>query len=114
MPFVTRDLLESIIAHVDSGTDAVVAVHTPGGRLEPLCAWYGQGCAPAIESAWDSGDRSLHGMLSRVNTRAIPIERLVALADADRLFLNVNTAADLERARALAAMAAGDGVRSES
>lgn len=73
------------------GDEACVPEH--GGHLEPLAALYDREAllreaAAAIESA----DRSMHGVVSRLRARRVPLD--------ERYFLNVNTAADAARMEA--------------
>ena len=85
----------------------MVPVGRRAGEFEPLCAWYGPRCATAIESEWDTGDRSLHGLLRRVSTIVVPPDALAPIGSAERLFFNVNSEVDLVDARRLAADDAG-------
>jgi molybdopterin-guanine dinucleotide biosynthesis protein A len=103
LPFVTRALLASLLAHAHatSDADAVVFAGAEPDSLEPLCAWYAPRCADVIEAHWNAGERSLHAVLRRVRTRVIPREALRAFGDPDILLWNVNTPDDLVRARAL-------------
>lgn len=74
---------------------AVVA--SAGGRLQPLCAAYGAGALPVARERLDRSERSLRGFLDRLEIRAIELG-----AEEGWRLLNVNTPADLERARARA------------
>src|SRR6476659_4048976 len=51
LPFVTRELLDRLIADVDGDVDAVVPRSARG--LEPLCAVYRKVCAPALRARLD-------------------------------------------------------------
>jgi molybdopterin-guanine dinucleotide biosynthesis protein A len=103
MPFVTRELCAALVARAAAGdADAVVPQSPTAKLLEPMCAWYAPVCADAIAAGWDAGDRSLHGMLARVRTVVLPLHVVERAGDPDRLFLNVNTQAELERARHMA------------
>jgi molybdopterin-guanine dinucleotide biosynthesis protein A len=84
-------------------SDAAVPAGRTPGEFEPLCAWYAPRCADAIEAEWAAGDRSLHGLLRRVSTVVVPVERVAKLGSAERLFFNVNSEDDLLRARQMAA-----------
>lgn len=102
LPFVNTALFRALVARAGNDVDAVVAVGPHAPDIEPLCAWYGPRCAGAIEAAWARGDRSLRGFIAAVRTRMLEPAEVAACGDVDRLFLNVNTPADLARARALA------------
>jgi molybdopterin-guanine dinucleotide biosynthesis protein A len=114
LPFVTRELCEALAARGAIGdADAVVprstaAPHLEGDgatRLEPMCAWYAPICAGTIAAMWDSGDHSMHGLLTRMRTVVLDPAVVAAAGDPARMFLNVNTESDLARAREIA----GDG-----
>jgi molybdopterin-guanine dinucleotide biosynthesis protein A len=99
MPFVTVDLLGHLIAACQD-VDAVVP-HV-GGRDQPLCAVYAQSCRPAIEQTLAQGIARVGAFLELVAVTRLTEEALTGFGDPDRLFLNVNTPADLVRARQLA------------
>ena len=104
MPFVTPELLRALVSFARDGDfDAVVPAARESGALEPLCAWYAPAAAAAIESRWNSGRRGLHELLGSLNTCILPADFVATIGEAERLFFNVNTQADLEAARALAA-----------
>lgn len=103
LPFVTAALLRALAAAAGPECDAVVPAGRRPGEFEPLCAWYGPRCATAIEAEWETGDRSLHGLLRRVSTIVVPSDAVAAIGSAERLFFNVNSEVDLVEARRLAA-----------
>jgi molybdopterin-guanine dinucleotide biosynthesis protein A len=105
MPFVTERALRAI-ADSREGVHAVVPAHA-NGMLEPLCAWYDSPCIDAIAQAWDAGDRSAHGIVNRVRATILPASVYDAIGGTARLFFNVNTPADLDEARRIAADASG-------
>ena len=73
------------------------------GDIEALCAWYGPECVPAISEAWTKGDKRARSIFARVSSILVPAADIADGGNAERTFFNVNTPADLERARALAA-----------
>jgi molybdopterin-guanine dinucleotide biosynthesis protein A len=100
LPFVVPEVCAILGGAGDEAVaDAVVPAGAAEGSLEPLCAWYAPGCAPVIEQMWVAGDRSLHRMLSRVRTSVLGREHFSGIGGGAELFLNVNTAQELERAR---------------
>lgn len=104
MPFLSVPLLQRILelAHAADRWD-VVAPEGGGPRLiEPLCAWYGVACLPAIEAALARGDRRMIGFHDEVRVGRIPLAEVTSFGPADRLFLNVNTPADRDRAERIA------------
>jgi molybdopterin-guanine dinucleotide biosynthesis protein A len=103
LPFIdVRAVAELLRDFDETSVDAVVPAGAVGGSFEPLCGVYTPACADAIARAWATGDRSLHSVLGRVRTRVVATERFAPWGGAERLFLNVNTADDLENARRMA------------
>jgi len=106
MPFVNPLLLRHM-ATLAEGYDAVVPrVPVPGKEAlqpEPLHALYRRTCLPAIEQHLAAGHRQVISFLPDVQTRyLIPAE--IVLFDPHYLsFFNINTPADWERARQMAA-----------
>ncbi len=104
MPFLSADLLRHL-ADRAAQPDApdVVAPASDGPRgLEPLCAWYGTGCAGAIERAVERGDRRVIGFHGDVSVVTVPIETVTTFGDPAILFMNVNTPADRAEAERIA------------
>lgn len=102
MPFVTPALLELIRDRaLRCGTAAIP--EGPGGP-EPMCAAYPRSAMTAAAAAIDAGDLKLSRFIGRLGAvERIPLAEIERLGDPARLFLNVNTPADLERAERLAA-----------
>ncbi len=76
--------------------DAVVPV-SPGGP-EPLCAAYGPACRDAIRRALDRGEYKLTAFWPEVRVREISPGELTAFGDPSRLFANLNTPDEYDRA----------------
>jgi molybdopterin-guanine dinucleotide biosynthesis protein A len=101
MPFLSAALLRCICEAADA--DEVVAPESDSRRgLEPLCAFYGSACQPAIEAALERGDHRVVSFFPQVRVRKIPISAVLEFGDPKVLFLNVNTPADRELAEAAA------------
>lgn len=100
MPFLSSRLLERMAELSREGADVVVP-RGPRG-LEPLCAVYSKGCLPAIERSIRAGRLKLTGFFGEVAVRVVEGEELERLDPGGLSFLNVNTAEELEAARALA------------
>jgi len=102
MPFVPPGLIARLAAGL---ADADVCIPASGGRrgLEPLCAGYGPGCAPAMAAALDRGDLRAIAFHEAVRVRVIPEGELRRIAGGDpgRLWFNVNTAEDLRQANGM-------------
>jgi molybdopterin-guanine dinucleotide biosynthesis protein A len=96
LPHVPVALLRRI-AELVREFDAVVPV-SPGGP-EPLCAAYGLRCRDAIRRALDRSAYKLTAFWPEVSVREISTSELAAFGDPVRLFANVNTPDEYERAR---------------
>ena len=110
MPFVTAPLLAGLRLLGEphgGGVDAVVP-RGPGGRREPLCAYYAPSCLPAIERHMDAGERRLSALLDALRVRYVDGAALAAYGATDVLFANVNTPDDLARAAERAAASPTD------
>lgn len=103
MPFLSPDLLRRIVALADRGAWDVVAPESGGPRgIEPLHAWYGPRCLPAVEAALARQDRRVVAFHGQVRVHRLPLEEVRRYGHPDVLFMNVNTPADRERAEAVA------------
>lgn len=98
LPLVPVALLRAL-AEALPGHDAVVPV-SPRGR-EPLCAAYGPACLASIEARRAVGDRRMTAFWPDVRVREASGPDLARFGDPEALFLNVNTDADLARARVI-------------
>ena len=100
-PFLTPGLLRGLLAQPRGEVDAVVA--RPRDQLEPLPSLYRRTCLPAVARALARGERSLRDLLSSVRLRELPAGALRRCDPQLRSFVNINTPADLEQARAIVA-----------
>jgi molybdenum cofactor guanylyltransferase len=96
LPFITRELLDRLIADADTAVDAVVPRSTRG--LEPLCAVYRKRCAPAIRERIDRGALQVSAWVDGLRVREIDPVALEPYDPLGRLFVNVNTPHDYARA----------------
>lgn len=101
MPFVTEELLRELAAGLESADACLPASDGPRG-VEPLCAAYGPAVRPAIEEALTRGDRRAVAFHDSVRVAILNGEIVRSFGDPKRLFFNVNTAEDLERANRMA------------
>lgn len=106
MPFVTPAILRAILeaAESNSADIALPASDSPYG-FEPFCAYYSVRVLPSLSRFLEAGSgggaaRDFIGRSSRVHL--LQAQQVAAVGDARMLFFSVNTAADLERARAMA------------
>jgi molybdopterin-guanine dinucleotide biosynthesis protein A len=104
MPFVTPSLLRMLVdaARAHDADVALPASDSPYG-FEPFCAHYSVRVREPLSDFFESGGgaaRDFLRSLSRVHL--VPAVDVEQIGDARRLFFSVNTAEDLERARAMA------------
>ena len=113
MPFVTAPLLRALREHGDDA-DAVVPESDSKRGLEPLCAFYGPACVPAIERRLDAGDRRVIAFYDDVRLRRLDAAAVARFGDPALLFLNVNSPAELALAEAHASTTDGGRRRQEA
>lgn len=95
MPFVPTSLLMEL-RRAGGGADAAVPESDSSRRgLEPLCAYYGPPCLPAIERRLDAGDRRVVAFYDDIRLARVPAAEVSRHGDPALLFLNVNTPDDL-------------------
>ena len=87
----------TLIGEVSVGERATVLA---GGRYHPLLARYRPSLAPALASALEQR-RPLQQVVAALGPAVIDEQGLARFGDPERLLFNVNTPADLERAREL-------------
>jgi len=98
-PLLQPELLRGLLALAKDETDAVVG--RPGEEIEPLPGLYRCTCLSAVEAALAQGKRSLRQLLSSLRSHEVPMALLRQWDSQLLSYVNVNTPADLARARAL-------------
>jgi len=102
MPFVSAGLLALLTRRVRDG--AAAAIPTSPAGPEPFCAAYTTACLAHIESAVARGDFRMSSIVGALaNVSRVADAEVRSFGDPARLFFNVNTPADLERAERMAA-----------
>ena len=102
MPFVNSALLAAIHERAER-TDADVCVpesESPYG-IEPFCAFYRRTTLAPLDEFLAAGGGTARDFLVRCTVAPLPLDDVRAIGDPDALFLSVNSADDLERARSL-------------
>ncbi len=100
MPFLNKALLRYVLS-LAPGYDLVLP--RPGGLTEPAHAVYSRECIPHIARLLEEGQRRIATLFPLVRVRYVEDDE-VDRFDQERLsFFNVNTEADLARAREVAA-----------
>jgi len=101
MPFLNRALL-SYMMQLSDGFDIVIPRFND--MVEPLHAIYSKECLAAIEHLLNLGTLSLLRLLELVKVRYVESEEIDKFDPGHLSFLNINTEAELEKARKLAAV----------
>lgn len=99
LPLVTPAVLRALHGML-AGHAAVVP--DPGGRPQPLAAWYGSAAAPALAASLARGERALVPAVLALPARVVSDDELAVCGAGEHTFLNVNTPADLARAERFA------------
>ena len=99
MPFLNSGLLHYMIQN-SNGFDIV----TPriDALVEPLHAVYAKSCLTTIETMFKQGELSVHKLLEMVKVRYVEAEEINRFDPEHLSFFNINTKADLEKAKELA------------
>ena len=98
-PFITTPALQYLQQRTG---EAEAVVPRRGEWIEPLFAVYGPRCCAAARAALDAGRRRVVSFYDQVTVRWVGEQELAPFGEWGRLFLNVNTPADLIRAREMA------------
>ncbi len=102
MPFVSAGLLSLLARRVREGASAAIP-ESPAGP-EPFCAAYDPACLADIERAIARGDFRMSSVVGALpNASRVAGAELRSFGDPARLFFNVNTPADLEKAERMTA-----------
>ena len=104
MPFLNVELLK-YMAGIAPGFDVVIP--RIGDKMEPLHAIYSRNCAGPMESLIKKDNLKIIGFFDAVKVRYVEQEELDRFDPEHLSFFNVNTEADLKKARALAQQEAG-------
>ena len=107
MPFLEAGLLREIAGRLTDADASIPESEGPRG-LEPLAAAYAPSALPPIRLALAAGRRSAVSFHPGVRLARVPLAVVRSFGDPARLFFNVNTAADLARARRWAASPSPD------
>ncbi len=99
MPFVPGQMVDFLLGRLaERDLSAVLPRH--GGLPQPLCAAYDRGILPRLAAALDSGIRSVRDLLGGLEAAEyIETGELRRFGDPDLFLMNVNSPADLRRAR---------------
>ena len=98
MPFLNQALLRYMV-EVSAGFDLVVP--RLGKLVEPLHAVYARSCLPHIDRMLKRGNLEVRGLFKLVKVRYLEAGEIERFDPEHLSFFNINTEADLERARQL-------------
>jgi molybdenum cofactor guanylyltransferase len=99
LPFLTTELFGRLESLRADQVDAIVPIQ-PDQRPQPLCAIYRRvTCLPHVEWLIERDEHTPRALLAAVNTRWVEFSELEDLPGADQFFFNMNTPADLAKAR---------------
>ncbi len=99
IPFLKKELVETIVDGIDSNIDIVIPETSKGP--EPLCSVYSKQCFKPIEQQLIKQDLKIQRFFKSVRVKRLP-EHVLCQADPDLLsFFNINTPEDLDRAEDL-------------
>jgi molybdopterin-guanine dinucleotide biosynthesis protein A len=103
MPFLSVAVARLVVGRA---AEADVVAPRIGEQWETLHACYGKACLGPMERCLRAGRLKITGFFDEVRVVALSEAEIAAVGDPGVVFMNVNTPAELERARALAAGAA--------
>lgn len=96
MPFASAALLAALrVLAEEGGADVAVPESDSRRGLEPLCAYYGTACRPAIERRLALDDRRVIAFYEDVIVKRLGAADVARFGDPATLFLNVNTPDEL-------------------
>jgi len=98
MPFLNRELLGYLL---QIAVDFDLVVPRVGKILEPLHAVYARSCIKPIEAIIKQENLSAKRLAKSVKTRYVETDEIDRFDPEHMSFFNINTEADLEKAREL-------------
>ena len=96
MPFLQKDLIELL---VEKCVNFDVTVPQLGRFLQPLYAVYSKNCIAPIEESLDKDIFKITNFYQRVKVKYIDQASIEKLGDSEKVFFNVNTKEDLQKAK---------------
>lgn len=104
MPFLRREVVRLVVERAGL---ADVVIPRVGGQYETLHAVYHKTCRPHMEARLVRGQLKIVGFFDQVRVVTIDEAEVAPYGDPTVVFMNVNTPAELERARVLAGRGQG-------
>jgi molybdopterin-guanine dinucleotide biosynthesis protein A len=101
MPFVTPDLLQLILAKArNEDADIVVPESGSPNGFEPFCSFYSARVSSALSTFLKTRSAPSDFIAATPNVARVSLEDVARIDDPARVFMSVNSADDLMRARA--------------
>jgi molybdenum cofactor guanylyltransferase len=98
MPFLSEDFLAFLAKSAPQGNSQVLVPESFSG-LEPLCACWHAAAYARVQAAFDSGVRKVSEAMKRLPMEVLDESAWKRFDTGGRLFWNINTPEDFERAR---------------
>jgi molybdopterin-guanine dinucleotide biosynthesis protein A len=98
-PFLSVSLLEYMTQTL---ADSDVALPRIGKMVEPLCAVYSKNCLAPIQELLERDERQIRKLFSMARVKYVEEDEINRFDPEHLSFFNINSQADLERARKLA------------
>jgi molybdopterin-guanine dinucleotide biosynthesis protein A len=99
-PFLSVGLLEHMTQICPTSDIIIPQIKN---KLEPLCAVYSKNCLVPIQELLEQDERSIRKLFSMVKVKYVEEDEINNFDPEHLSFFNINSQADLERARKLAA-----------
>jgi len=99
-PFVKQDVVEYIVRQIEPSYDVIIPRTDDG--LEALFAVYSKDCIPLIENNLEKNIFMIKKFFRRKKVKEIPVDQLRKLDPQMQFIFNVNTPADLDKAKLIA------------
>jgi molybdopterin-guanine dinucleotide biosynthesis protein A len=97
LPFVEPNFLKHLVS-VARNANAVVTVPRVSDGLQPLCAVYRRGFAKVAEQSLAQGKNKIDALFAAVETRMLGEEELSGAGFSGRMFNNLNTPEEFQKA----------------
>lgn len=97
MPFIEPKFVEYILKSVEQDYDIVIP--RVNDYYEPLHALYSKRCLPVIESCLNEGELKATSIWPYLKVKFVDREEINRFADPVKVFFNINTPVDLNKAK---------------
>jgi len=98
MPFLNINLLRFLL---DSAQSFDAVIPRIGDKIEPLHAVYSKNCIPVLEEQISKGKLKISDLFNEINVRYVEAEEIERYDPQHLSLFNINSEADLKRAKAI-------------